>query len=210
MPRIQLLKDLGSSGAYATIAVIEQSCVFVRVRHGSFSPRSTRSDCQLVVPPLAGLSLPNLSLISSPQSHFSLLRHRVGHLDLARHNLFLGCLDLIDDRLWYQAPIIVVQGIANAIVVQPEQMNAAAEVALNHFLHRIVNRDVDSLSHARQDEARLNPILIRIDSDCQPSRLLDRIENTKPGIPGCLEYHIGPSFYLGLGQLFPLAWIVPG
>src|SRR5262249_37325995 len=108
----------------------------------------------------------------------SLLSHSVGNLDLAPDNVSLGLLGLIDNGLWYQGSVIVVQSISDTVVIQSKQVDPAGEILVYKFLDRVVHRDIHALGHAGKNEPRLYPVLIRVDADCKPPGLFDCIKYT--------------------------------
>src|SRR2546423_3290914 len=80
----------------------------------------------------------------------------------------------------------------------------------------VINSVIDPLDHTRENKARFDHILIRIDADYEMSRaavlfslLLDRVESAQSGIACGSEDHIGAFADLRERQLFTFTWVVP-
>src|SRR5215471_20718248 len=112
-------------------------------------------------------TLPNRFVMFRNSSIQLLLLHRVRNLDLPADNFLSGCFDSLDCCWGDQIFVVLIYGIADAIVFQTVSMNAAKGAVLYTVSDNPVNGVVDALDHARENEARLDPVLVGIDSDSE-------------------------------------------
>src|SRR5262249_7623176 len=92
----------------------------------------------------------------------ALLGRGIGHLERAGNNAPARLLYALEELGRDQASIEVVDGVADAVVLQPIDVNPSREPSLGSRANRIEDRYVDSLDHAREDLPRLYPVLVRV------------------------------------------------
>ena len=115
-----------------------------------------------------------------------------------------------------EVAVELVDDVADAVALEAEDVEPALELPVDDFLDDVVDRVVDALDHAGQDEAGLHHVLVRIDADDEMRRasvlgagLLDRVEGAKPGIARGSEDHVGALVHLRQRQLLAFAGVIP-
>ena len=72
----------------------------------------------------------------------------------------LAASTLLSDGRREQVLVVVVQCVADALVVQAVDMDTADRLIVHTVSHDLIDRVVDALDHARENETRLDPVLI--------------------------------------------------
>src|SRR5919107_1503650 len=147
----------------------------------------------------------------------ALLIHRVRHLNLAADYLLLRGLDLLDHVGRDERLVVLVHRVGDAVGFEAVDVEAALELVVHHVGDDLVDGVVDALDHAREDEAGLDAVLVRVDAyDVGPRAplrvaplLLDRVEDAEAGVAGGREYNVRALAYLRERQLLALARVVP-
>src|SRR6187549_3375556 len=136
-------------------------------------------------------------------------RHGVGHLDLAADDLLPGGLDLPDHLRGDQLRVVLVDRVADAVVVEAVHVDAALEAVADPVAHDLVDGVVDALDHAGEHVAGLDPVLVRVDADDELAALLGGVEGAEPRVAGRGEDHVRALADLSDRQLLALARVVP-
>src|SRR5215831_5046525 len=89
-----------------------------------------------------------------------LLLHRVRDFDLTADDALFGRFDGLNRCGGDQIFVVLVQGIADAFVLKTVYMDTADWPLVHTILHDLVNRIVDTLHHARQNEPGFDPVLV--------------------------------------------------
>ena len=129
----------------------------------------------------------------------------------------LGVFGRLDGLGRQEIPVVLVDGVADAVAFEAEHVQAGLEPALLHIPDDLVDRVVDALHHAREHEARLHHVLVGVDADhemrgpaaCVASPFLDGVERAKPGIARGREDHVRALRNLRERQLLAPARVVP-
>src|SRR5215471_20334317 len=116
-------------------------------------------------------TLPNRFVMFRNSSIQLLLLYRVRDLDLPADNFLSGCFDSLDCCRRNQIFVVLIDGIADAVVFKTVSMNAANRAVLYTVSDNLVDGVIHALDHDRQNEARLDPVLVGVDSDRQALRL---------------------------------------
>src|SRR4030095_6894057 len=76
-------------------------------------------------------------------------------------------------------------------------------------LEGLVDGQIDALDHRRQDGARLDVVLVRVDADGETAPVLRRLEHTQPGRAGGSVDNVGAPIELAPLRLAAACRIVP-
>ena len=115
---------------------------------------------------------------------YALIRHRVGDLDLADHDLVSGLVHLGKHFLGDERLVVLIESIGDAVFVEAEYVEAAFELPFEDLFYGVIDGVVDAFDHRGEDEPGLHPVLVRIDADDEficfsigpAAVLLDRVE----------------------------------
>src|SRR5919107_5928641 len=95
----------------------------------------------------------------------ALLIHRVRHLNLAADYLLLRGLDLLDHVGRDERLVVLVHRVGDAVGFEAVDVEAALELPVHHVGDYLVDGVVHALDHARQHEAVLDAVLVRVHAD---------------------------------------------
>src|SRR5215471_1024506 len=162
-------------------------------------------------------TLPNRFVMFRNSSIQLLLLHRVRNLDLPADNSLSRCFDGLDCFRRDQIFVVLIDGIPDAVVFKAVSMNASKGAVLYTVFDNLVDGIVHALDHARQNETRLDPVLVGIDSDSESLRvscavfavLFDRIECAEARIARRGKDDIRTFFNLSFRQFLSFHGIVP-
>src|SRR3954471_5058856 len=165
--------------------------------------RLRKSPCTMV-------SLPRLSVIPPPPivQRFRLLLIGL-NLEFARDDLGLGGLDLLLHVVGDQRLVVVVEGIADAILLETEDPGARGPGAVLGRFHAVVDRDIDALDHGGQDRAGMQVVLVAVDADRKLLGVGDRLEDADAGAAGRRIDYVGAAVHLALGQFVAAGRVAP-
>src|SRR5262245_35199949 len=143
----------------------------------------------MLTPSLANTLPKRLVMFRSSSIQLS-VRHRVRNLDLTADDFLSGCFDAFKRGCRDQILVVVIKCVADSRILEAVFMYAADRPMLHPVFDDLIYGIVHTLDHARQDESRLHPVLVRIHADrktfCMPLRvfpvLFNRVERPKSGI----------------------------
>src|SRR5690242_12271635 len=113
---------------------------------------------------------------------------RSGDLDLARDDLLLQLVHLVDEVL--RDGGVDLPDVHAAVLQVEEQVVAALELTLRDLLRRVEDAVVDAL-HARGEDALGVVVLILVDADAPDPGRVGGLERAEAAAAGDLEEHLG-------------------
>ena len=106
--------------------------------------------------------------------------------------------------------VVVVDRIADAVVLEAEHLDAGLPGAVLGRLERIVGRDVDALQHRGQDLAGEEAVLVGVDADAELAGVGGGLQHALAGRAGGRVDDVGAAIDLRLGEFAALDRVVPG
>ena len=110
----------------------------------------------------------------------------------------------------HQRLVVVVHGIAHAVLGEAQDLDAGLEGAVLAGLHHVVDGDVHALQHGGQDLAGVEVVLVGVDADRQRAAVGRGLQHAEARGAGCGVDHVRTLGHLALGDFAALDGVVPG
>src|SRR5204863_7860742 len=124
----------------------------------------------------------------------------VGNGDLASDDVGFQFVGALANGFGENLVIVLVDGVIDASVGETEALEASGEFAGLRVLNDGEYGEIDALEHAGENEARLDPVLVRVHSDGEFLAVLRGVEHAEPGRAGGGKDDIGTGIVLGEGE----------
>src|SRR6185369_1192858 len=155
------------------------------------------------------LSMPRSSMTGAAIGMPGSLRHVVGDLDLAGHDVGARLPEAALHLRRDQAAVVLVQRVSDAALGDTEIAHAGLPRPVLRGLEGLEDGEVDALDHRGQNRAGLNVVLVGVDADGEPPLVLGGLEHAEPGGPGGGVDDVGAAIELAPRELAASRRVVP-